>query len=147
MKTFEELKGDEMNGFVIFQQNTDAELFLNCLKDKNPNQLGQFHLAKREPMIIFEGCSSNDVLVLTEMAEKFGAKIKMARHYSALQPTMEENKRSSERQKMSRQYSALQSSDKIEDCYLAESVLECIRAGKEAVHSSSSVRKELGLDD
>lgn len=37
--------------------------------------------------------------------------------------------------------------DKIEDCYLAESVLERIRAGKEAVHSSSSARKELGLDD
>ncbi|MCW5824573.1 MAG: TraY domain-containing protein [Cyanobacteria bacterium TGS_CYA1] len=37
--------------------------------------------------------------------------------------------------------------DDIEDCYLAESVLERIRAGKEKVHNSASVRKELGLDD
>jgi RHH-type rel operon transcriptional repressor/antitoxin RelB len=37
--------------------------------------------------------------------------------------------------------------DDVEDCYLAESVLEGIRAGKEAVHSSAAVRKELGLDD
>ncbi|HNH76519.1 MAG TPA: DUF6290 family protein, partial [Candidatus Obscuribacter sp.] len=37
--------------------------------------------------------------------------------------------------------------DDVEDCYLAESVLERIRAGKEAVHSSAAVRKELGLDD
>ena len=37
--------------------------------------------------------------------------------------------------------------DEVEDCYLAESVLEHIRAGKEAVHSSAAVRKELGLDD
>lgn len=37
--------------------------------------------------------------------------------------------------------------DDVEDCYLAESVLERIRAGKEAVHSSEAVRKELGLDD
>ena len=37
--------------------------------------------------------------------------------------------------------------DDVEDCYLAESVLERIRADKEAVHSSAAVRKELGLDD
>jgi RHH-type rel operon transcriptional repressor/antitoxin RelB len=37
--------------------------------------------------------------------------------------------------------------DNVEDCYLADSVLERIRAGKEKVHSSASVREQLGLDD
>jgi RHH-type rel operon transcriptional repressor/antitoxin RelB len=37
--------------------------------------------------------------------------------------------------------------DAVEDCYLAESVLERIRNGKEAVHTSASVRKQLGLGD
>jgi len=37
--------------------------------------------------------------------------------------------------------------DAVEDCYLAESVLERIRSGKEAVHTSASVRKQLGLGD
>lgn len=35
----------------------------------------------------------------------------------------------------------------IEDCYLAESVLERIRAGKEKVHTSASARVQLGLED
>lgn len=37
--------------------------------------------------------------------------------------------------------------DEVEDCYLAESALERIRAGKESVHSSAAVRKDLGLDN
>ncbi|MBU6453398.1 MAG: CopG family transcriptional regulator [Cyanobacteria bacterium REEB67] len=37
--------------------------------------------------------------------------------------------------------------DAVEDCYLAESVLERIRSGKEAVHTSASVRDQLGLGD
>jgi RHH-type rel operon transcriptional repressor/antitoxin RelB len=37
--------------------------------------------------------------------------------------------------------------DTIEDCYLADSVLERIRAGKEKIHTSASVREQLGLDD
>ena len=37
--------------------------------------------------------------------------------------------------------------DAIEDCYLAESTLERIRAGKEKVHTSASVRKQLYLCD
>lgn len=37
--------------------------------------------------------------------------------------------------------------DDVEDCYLADSVLERIRAGKEKILSSASVREELGLDD
>lgn len=36
--------------------------------------------------------------------------------------------------------------DEVEDCYLAESVLERIRSGKEKAHSSASVRKQLGLE-
>jgi RHH-type rel operon transcriptional repressor/antitoxin RelB len=35
----------------------------------------------------------------------------------------------------------------VEDCYLAESVLERIRAGKEKIHTSASVREQLGLGD
>lgn len=37
--------------------------------------------------------------------------------------------------------------DAVEDCYLAESVLERIRSGKEVVHTSASVRDQLGLGD
>lgn len=37
--------------------------------------------------------------------------------------------------------------DAVEDCYLAESVLERIRSGKESVHTSASVREQLGLGD
>lgn len=37
--------------------------------------------------------------------------------------------------------------DAVEDCYLAESVLEHIRSGKEALHTSASVREQLGLGD
>ena len=37
--------------------------------------------------------------------------------------------------------------DDMEDYYLAADVLENIRKGNEAVHSSHDVRKELGLDD
>lgn len=37
--------------------------------------------------------------------------------------------------------------DAIEDAYLAESILERIRAGKEKVHTSVSVREQLGLGD
>ena len=37
--------------------------------------------------------------------------------------------------------------DDIEDYYLAADVLENVRKGREAVHSSQRVRKELGLDD
>ncbi len=35
----------------------------------------------------------------------------------------------------------------IEDYYLAADVVERIRKGGEAIHSSSDVRKDLGLDD
>lgn len=37
--------------------------------------------------------------------------------------------------------------DAIEECYLAESVLERIRSGKEKVHTHASVREQLGLGD
>lgn len=37
--------------------------------------------------------------------------------------------------------------DAVEDCYLAEATLERIRGGKEKVHSSASVREQLGLGD
>ena len=37
--------------------------------------------------------------------------------------------------------------DAVEDCYLAEATLERIRSGKEQVHSSASVREQLGLGD
>ncbi|MBU6455489.1 MAG: CopG family transcriptional regulator [Cyanobacteria bacterium REEB67] len=37
--------------------------------------------------------------------------------------------------------------DAVEDCFLAETVLERIRSGKEKVHTSASVRKQLGLGD
>jgi RHH-type rel operon transcriptional repressor/antitoxin RelB len=37
--------------------------------------------------------------------------------------------------------------EEAEDYYLAAEVLERVRKGKEATHSSSDVRKELGLDD
>ena len=36
--------------------------------------------------------------------------------------------------------------DEMEDYYLAADVLENVRKGREAVHSSRDVRKELGLD-
>jgi len=35
----------------------------------------------------------------------------------------------------------------MEDYYLAADVLERVRSGKEKIHSSQSVRKELGLDN
>ena len=35
----------------------------------------------------------------------------------------------------------------MEDYYLAADVLERVRKGREAVHNSQDVRKELGLDD
>ncbi|VVP45198.1 CopG family transcriptional regulator [Pseudomonas fluorescens] len=35
----------------------------------------------------------------------------------------------------------------VEDYYLAADVLERVRKGEEPVHSASSVRSELGLDD
>lgn len=35
----------------------------------------------------------------------------------------------------------------IEDYYLAADVVERIRKGEEAIHSSADVRKDLGLDD
>jgi RHH-type rel operon transcriptional repressor/antitoxin RelB len=35
----------------------------------------------------------------------------------------------------------------MEDYYLAEDVLERVRSGKEKIHSSQSVRKDLGLDN
>jgi RHH-type rel operon transcriptional repressor/antitoxin RelB len=35
----------------------------------------------------------------------------------------------------------------MEDYYLAADVLERVRKGQEALHSSSDVRKDLGLDD
>ena len=35
----------------------------------------------------------------------------------------------------------------MEDYYLAADVLERVRKGKEQLHSSSDVRKDLGLDD
>ena len=35
----------------------------------------------------------------------------------------------------------------LEDYYLAADVLERVRQGKEALHSSASVRSQLGLDD
>lgn len=37
--------------------------------------------------------------------------------------------------------------DDLEDYYLASCALERVRAGKEEVHSSASVRNQLGLDD
>ncbi|RKT44952.1 type II toxin-antitoxin system RelB family antitoxin [Thiocapsa rosea] len=37
--------------------------------------------------------------------------------------------------------------DEAEDYYLAASVLERVRKGEEAVHSSADVRRDLGLDD
>ena len=37
--------------------------------------------------------------------------------------------------------------DDVEDYYLAADVLEKVRKGRETVHSSREVRKELGLDD
>jgi RHH-type transcriptional regulator, rel operon repressor / antitoxin RelB len=37
--------------------------------------------------------------------------------------------------------------DAVEDCYLADSVLERIRAGKEKVHTSASARLQLDLDN
>ena len=37
--------------------------------------------------------------------------------------------------------------DAVEDCYLAETVLERIRSSKEKVHTSAFVRKQLGLGD
>lgn len=35
--------------------------------------------------------------------------------------------------------------DDLEDAYLADSVLENLRAGREEVHSADQVRKDLGL--
>jgi len=35
----------------------------------------------------------------------------------------------------------------LEDYYLAADVLERVRQGKESLHSSASVRSQLGLDD
>ena len=35
----------------------------------------------------------------------------------------------------------------MEDYYLAADVLERVRSGKEKIHSSQSVRKDLGLDN
>lgn len=37
--------------------------------------------------------------------------------------------------------------DDLEDYYLAADVLERVRQGREAVHSTSDVRKALGLDN
>ncbi len=37
--------------------------------------------------------------------------------------------------------------DDLEDYYLGSSTLERVRAGKEKVHTSASVREQLGLDD
>jgi len=37
--------------------------------------------------------------------------------------------------------------EQMEDYYLAVDVLERVRKGQESVHSSASVRKDLGLDD
>jgi RHH-type rel operon transcriptional repressor/antitoxin RelB len=37
--------------------------------------------------------------------------------------------------------------DELEDYYLAADVLERVRRGKEKVHSSSEVRRDLGLGD
>jgi RHH-type rel operon transcriptional repressor/antitoxin RelB len=37
--------------------------------------------------------------------------------------------------------------ENMEDYYLAADVLERVRKGKEAVHSTADVRKDLGLDD
>ena len=37
--------------------------------------------------------------------------------------------------------------DDIEDYYLAADVLERVRMGREQVHSSEDVRRELGLED
>lgn len=37
--------------------------------------------------------------------------------------------------------------DDMEDYYLATEVLERIRQGRETVHSATSVRRNLGLDD
>ncbi len=37
--------------------------------------------------------------------------------------------------------------EQMEDYYLAVDVLERVREGQESVHSSASVRKDLGLDD
>jgi RHH-type rel operon transcriptional repressor/antitoxin RelB len=37
--------------------------------------------------------------------------------------------------------------DDLEDYYLAADVLERVRRGKEKVHSSSEVRRDLGLGD
>ncbi|RJR33269.1 MAG: ribbon-helix-helix protein, CopG family [Deltaproteobacteria bacterium] len=37
--------------------------------------------------------------------------------------------------------------DDLEDYYLAADVLERIRKGEEATHSSAEMRKDLGLDD
>lgn len=37
--------------------------------------------------------------------------------------------------------------DEMEDYYLAADVVERIRKGKERIHSSNEVRRELGLDD
>jgi RHH-type rel operon transcriptional repressor/antitoxin RelB len=37
--------------------------------------------------------------------------------------------------------------EEMEDYYLAADVLERVRKGQEAVHSSAEVRKDLGLDD
>ncbi len=34
----------------------------------------------------------------------------------------------------------------LEDFYLADATMECIRKGQEIIHSSDTVRKELGLD-
>ena len=36
--------------------------------------------------------------------------------------------------------------DDLEDCYLADAVLERVRAGREAIHSAQDVRDSLGLD-
>ena len=37
--------------------------------------------------------------------------------------------------------------DEVEDYYLAADVLERVRKGQEPVHSTTDVRKDLGLDD
>ncbi|MDZ4832265.1 MAG: TraY domain-containing protein [Candidatus Melainabacteria bacterium] len=37
--------------------------------------------------------------------------------------------------------------DDLEDYYLGNSGLEAVREGKEKIHSSASVREQLGLDD
>ena len=37
--------------------------------------------------------------------------------------------------------------DDLEDCYLADTVMERVRKGEEKIYSAKEVRKDLGLDD